>query len=113
MVAKDLPCLRDLVEVLGENVLGCVAISGIFCLFDRRPAEPELTVAPGLLSFVVFLFRVAGVEDVLGGSAGTEGVAGDEAAWLAAWRAEDLVILADISGSKEKMWNLKPRMRYA
>ena len=74
--------------------------SGIFCLLDRRPEEFVCeAVFARLLSLAAFRFRACGVdaaaEEVVGADAG--GVSEAWAAWLAAWRAEDLVILGDMS----------------
>lgn len=101
-------------EAAAGIVLDGAGVGGIFCLFDCLVEDPgsEFVVALGLLvSFdpAAFRLRVEGVV-VGGGSAmllvGEEAFAeagavgagkpGERVAW-ATWRAEDLVILGDMS----------------
>ncbi|KAK4059244.1 hypothetical protein Trihar35433_10997 [Trichoderma harzianum] len=77
---------------------GGTAASGIFCLLDRR--TEELGWGPVARFFSALeTFRFRDDDDGGGGAVGGEDsdeAAGARAAWLAAWRAEDLVILGDM-----------------
>jgi hypothetical protein len=80
--------------------------AGIFCLLDRRLDEVGLG---GLLSLAALRFRAGVAESACAGESSACAESGAEAelggfcaAWLAAWRAEDLVILEDISMCREK-----------
>jgi hypothetical protein len=71
--------------------------AGIFCLLDRRLDEVGLG---GLLSLAALRFRAGVAESACAGESSACAESGAEAelggfcaAWLAAWRAEDLVIL--------------------
>lgn len=79
---------------------GGTAASGIFCLLDRRTEELGWgPVARFFSALETFRFRdsdgggAVGDEDSGKGAVEAGGAAGARAAWLAAWRAEDLVIL--------------------
>lgn len=76
------------------------AASGIFCLLDRRTEEVGCGSVARLFSALeTFRFRDSDVGGAVGGEGSGKAAAeagdapGARAAWLAAWRAEDLVIL--------------------
>lgn len=87
IAAGVLPFFRDFVRD-GGFAAGGGAVSGIFCLFDRRPDGPGCEAGIGLLSLAALLrFR----EDDGTGGVGTSAAAGAAgagpdgwAAWLAA-----------------------------
>jgi hypothetical protein len=79
------------------------AASGIFCLLDRRTEEVGCGSVARLFSALeTFRFRDSDVGGAVGGEGSGKAAAeagdapGARAAWLAAWRAEDLVILGDM-----------------
>lgn len=82
---------------------GGTAASGIFCLLDRRTEELGCGSVARLFSALeTFRFRDSDGGGAVGGedsgkvAADAGDAAGARAAWLAAWRAEDLVILGDM-----------------
>jgi hypothetical protein len=119
MAAGALPFLFDR-ERVGEGAEGGATV-GIFCLLDCRVEDPdseevEVVVLLGLLSSLgkaAFRFRLVGVvveggsapslEEVAFGKAAGADAPDERDAW-ATWRADDLVILADMSMLLVKIW---------
>ena len=115
MTAGAFPFLVGLTGADGFD--GGAPAPGTFCLLDLRSADPDNALALGdVLSLLVlaeaFRFLVDAVELLLSAAAeatpsdasAAEAVeaGGTLAAWLAACRAEDLVILEDMSDSRRQ-----------
>lgn len=101
-------------ERAGEFVEGGSATVGIFCLLDCRVEDPDsedaevMLVLLGLLSSLAAAFRFRLVGVVMGGNSAPSveevtfveavgaGTPDERDAW-ATWRADDLVILGDMS----------------